>query len=142
METAIGHLEAFHSPEGKSQTASHGPWPCPDSAAQKLPRAAPAGDPSAQGAFAPHRLLVNTVLEVPALPLLFGSVSYDIDSTTYTDSALFQLDPSVESAFGQSEGGWLPTFEGHHAKALARRKRARPVCVNCYPAEHLVLQIR
>jgi len=73
------------------------------------------------------------MIEVPAVPLLllfFFSVYHHINSTIYTSSALFQLDPFVESDLGQLEvGGWLPDFEGHHAKALAWRRRAHTVCV-------------
>lgn len=91
-------------------------------------------------------LLVNTVIQVPAVPLLllhFFSASYYINSTIYTGSALFHLDPFAEADFGHLEVvGWLPTFEGHRAKPLAWRGRACAVRLNSYPAEHLALEIR
>lgn len=52
METAIEQAEAFYSAEGKSQITLNGSWPCPDSAAQKLPELSQPQDRSAQVVFA------------------------------------------------------------------------------------------
>lgn len=52
METAIEQLEAFYSTDRKSRITLSGSWPCPDSAAQKLPEPSQPQDTSAQVVFA------------------------------------------------------------------------------------------